>query len=294
MPQITANGISIEYESHGDPAHEPLLLVMGLGAQLTLWPIEFVEALTQRGFHVIRFDNRDIGLSEKFDAAGVPSIPEVLGALMAGRNPLIAYSLADMAQDAAALLDALGIERAHIVGASMGGMIVQHMAASHAHKVRTMTSIMSTTGNRMLPPARPEAMAALLMAPPSLALDDILTTGVYRARAIGSPAYPAAEDRLRARIERDFHRSYNPAGMARQFAAVVADGDRREMLRQIAVPTLVIHGEDDPLVTVDGGKDTAATIPGARLHIVPGMGHDLPLELNDTIAEAIAVHARVG
>ena len=292
MPQIEANGLTIEYETHGDPAHEPLLLVMGLGAQLTLWPIEFVDALVARGFHVIRHDNRDIGLSQKFDHAGVPAIPEVVAAMMSGQAPEVPYTVADMAADAAGLLDALGIDQAHVVGASMGGMIVQHMAASHAHKVRTMTSIMSTTGNRELPPSKPEAMAALLTPAPSLELEAIIASGLARARAIGSPGYPAAEDRLRTRIASDFHRSYNPAGMARQFAAVVADGDRREMLKGVTVPTLVIHGEDDPLVPVEGGHDTAATVPGARLHTIPGMGHDVPIELVDEIAEAIAEHAR--
>ncbi len=291
--QITANGIQIEYESYGDPANPPLLLVMGLGAQLTLWPIEFVDALVARGFYVVRHDNRDIGLSAKFSDAGTPGIPEVIGAMMAGKQPPIPYTLADMADDAAALLDALGIAKAHVVGASMGGMIVQLMAINHPGKLLTMTSIMSTTGNPAVPPAKPEAMAALMNRPPADAnLAVVLGLGVATARAIGSPGYPATEDRLRARIERDYKRSFHPTGAARQFAAIVADGDRRERLKKVTTPTLVIHGIDDPLVPLEGGLDTAENIAGAKLHTIAGMGHDVPLELVDELADVIAAHAR--
>lgn len=288
MPNITANGISLEYETHGDPANPPLLLIMGLGAQLTLWPIELVEALVARGFHVIRHDNRDIGLSTKFDAAGVPDMAMLTMALMAGQTPKIAYTVADMAADAVGLLEALGIEAAHIVGASMGGMIAQHVAASYPERTLTLTSIMSTTGNRALPPAQPAAMAALLGRPMSGDRATVIDYGVMVSRAIGSPGYPGEEERLRARVGRDFDRSFYPVGAARQFAAIVADGDRRERLKAITAPTLVIHGEDDPLVPVEGGEDTAASIAGAKLHLIPGMGHDLPVELVEQVADAIA------
>ena len=292
MPQVTANGIRIEYETHGDPANPPLLLIMGLGAQLTLWPIELVDALVARGFHVIRHDNRDIGLSEKFGHAGVPNFRRVALMRLFGLRAKLPYRLTDMADDAAALLDALGIDSAHIVGGSMGGMIAQLLAINHAPRVRTLTSIFSTTGNPRLPRPRPEAMNALLdRAPANATLDQVIPIGIRVARAIGSPAYPTPEERLRERIARDFARSFYPEGPARQIAAIMDDGDRRKRLRGVTAPTLVIHGTDDPLVPVEGGRDTARAIPGAKLHEIPGMGHDLPLELVDEIADAIAAHA---
>ncbi len=292
MPQITANGISIEYEAYGDPKNPPLLLVMGLGAQLTLWPIELVDALVARGYYVIRHDNRDIGLSEKFGLAGVPNFRRVALMRMFGLRARLPYRLTDMADDAAALLGALGIEKAHVVGASMGGMIVQLMAIHHPDRLLSMTSIMSTTGNPRLPRPKPEAMNALLdRAPANATLEDVIPIGIRVARAIGSPAYPTPEERLRERIARDFNRSFYPEGAARQISAIMDDGDRRKRLKQVRVPSLVIHGSDDPLVPVEGGRDTAAHIPGAKLLEIPGMGHDLPLELVETIADALAEHA---
>ena len=292
MPQITANGIAIEYETHGDPANPPLLLIMGLGAQLTLWPIELVEALVARGFYVIRHDNRDIGLSEKFGHGGVPNFRRVALMRLFGLRAKLPYRLTDMADDAAGLLAALGIDSAHIVGGSMGGMIAQLLAIHHPQRVRTLTSIFSTTGNPRLPRPRPEAMNALLdRAPANATLEQVIPIGIRVARAIGSPAYPTSEERLRERIARDYARSFYPEGPARQIAAIMDDGDRRKRLRRVTAPTLVIHGTDDPLVPVEGGRDTAKAIPGAKLHEIPGMGHDLPLELVDEIAGAIAAHA---
>ena len=288
MAAITANGIKIEYETHGDPAHPPMLLIMGLGMQLTRWPIELVDALVARGYYVIRHDNRDIGLSTHFDEAGKPSLPRVVLTRLFGMRPRLAYYLSDMADDAVGLLDALKIERAHIVGASMGGMIAQHVAARYPERTRSLTSVMSTTGRRGLPRATPEAMAVLTKRPLNADLATILEFGVKAARAVGSPAYPAPEARLREKTELDFHRSFHPVGALRQMAAIVADGDRRAMLRKVTAPTLVIHGEADPLVPVEGGHDTAASIKGAKLHLVPGMGHDLPLELVDEIVGKIA------
>ncbi len=293
MPQVTANGITIEYEAYGDPAHTPLLLIMGLGAQLTLWPIELVDALVAKGYYVIRHDNRDIGLSEKFSHTGIPNFKRVALMRMFGLRPKLPYRLSDMAADAAALLDVLGIDSAHIVGGSMGGMIAQLLAIDHPHKVRSLTSIFSTTGNRRLPPPRKAAMDALLSKPPASAtLEDVIPIGIKVARAIGSPAYPTPEDRLRTRITRDYHRSFFPEGAARQLCAIIDDGDRRTRLKSVTAPTLVIHGVDDPLVPVEGGRDTAKAIPGAKLHEIPGMGHDLPLELVDEIAGQIAGHAK--
>ena len=292
MAQIEANGITLEYEEFGDPSAPPLLLVMGLGAQLTLWPMELVEALVARGFRVIRYDNRDIGLSHKHEGARAPGMIRHMLMKRFGLNPRTPYTLADMAADGVGLLDALGIERAHIVGARMGGMIAQHIAFSHPEKVISLTSIMSTTGNPRLPAARREALKVLTRRPASMDEAVLVEHGVLIGRTIGSPGYPADEARLRANATRDIRRSHYPAGMPRQLAAIIADGDRRARLARIKAPTLVIHGEGDPLVPVEGGRDTAAAIRGASLKTVPGMGHDLPLALVDEIAGAIADHAR--
>lgn len=288
MTATSANGITIEYEDYGAKDAPVVLLIMGLGGQLTLWPIELVDALVARGFRVIRYDNRDIGLSTKFDAAGVPDMPSLMMAAMSGQTPKVPYSLDDMAADGAALMDALGIGKARIVGASMGGMIAQLFAATYPEKTITLTSIMSTTGNPAIPPAKPEAMAVLTSRPAAGDEATMVEFGINAARIIGSPAYPATEERLRTRVTNDYRRSFSPAGVARQMAAVIANGDRRGRLAAITAPTLVIHGDADPLVPVEGGKDTAASIKGAELKIIPGMGHDLPVELVDTIADAIA------
>lgn len=287
MAAIAANGITLEYESYGDEENPVILLVMGLGAQLTLWPIELVNALVTRGFRVIRYDNRDIGLSTKFDAAGMPDMAAVMMARMSGQALPLTYTLDDMADDGMALLNALGIERAHIVGASMGGMIAQLMAINHPEKTLSLTSIMSTTGNPALPQAKPEAMAVLTDRPVTTDMDVIMAFGVKAARVIGSPAYPADEQRLRERVKSDFERSFSPIGMMRQMAAIVGNGDRRERLAGVKAPTLVIHGDADPLVPVEGAHDTAANIKDADLLIIPGMGHDLPVQLVDQIADAI-------
>jgi len=291
MAQVTANGITIEYDEHGDASAPPILLVMGLGAQMTLWPQELVEALAERGFRVIRYDNRDIGLSHKFEGAKAPGMVKLLLLSKFGFKPRVPYTLADMAEDGIGLLDALGIDKAHIVGASMGGMIAQHMAFSHPDRVLTLTSIMSTTGNRKLPTATREAMSALTKRPASMDEDVLVEHGLKVAAAIGSPGYRSDPEKVRERSRALIRRSFYPQGMPRQFAAIVADGDRRERLQSVKAPTLVIHGEADPLVPLAGGQDTAAHIRGARLKTISGMGHDLPLELVDEIADAIADHA---
>ena len=292
MARTTANGIEIEYDAHGDPAAPPVLLVMGLGAQMTLWPMELVEALVARGFRVIRYDNRDIGLSHKFDGVKAPGMIRLLLLGRFGFKPRVPYTLADMAADGIGLLDSLGIEKAHIVGASMGGMIAQHMAFSHPERVLTLTSIMSTTGNRRLPGGTREAIGAITRRPKSMDEDSLVEHGLKVSRAIGSPGYRLDEARVRERTRALIRRSFYPAGVPRQFAAIVADGDRRERLRSVKAPPLVIHGEEDPLVPLPGGQDTAENIAGAQLKTIPGMGHDLPLELVDEIADAIADHAR--
>ncbi|QNQ08472.1 alpha/beta fold hydrolase [Sphingomonas alpina] len=290
--KIQANGIELEYESHGPDGAPVVLLIMGLGAQLTLWPIQFVEDLVARGYRAIRFDNRDVGLSAKFDAAGIPNLMQIAATLFAGLKPSVPYTLDDMAADAKGLLDALGIERAHILGGSMGGMIAQIFAATYPERTLSLTSIMSTTGNPAVPQASAAAMAALTTRPTSTDLDAILAHGINVARVIGSPAYPADAELLRQRIQRDFERSFHPAGFTRQMAAIYAGGDRRKLIATIAAPTMVIHGVDDPLVPVEGGRDTAAAIPGAKLREIPGMGHDIPVALIPTILDAFEEVAR--
>ncbi len=297
MAQIRANGIALEYEEFGSKTAEPILLIMGLGAQLTRWPLKFVELLTQRGYRVIRYDNRDVGLSHKFGTAGPANIPKMMADMASGKAVRPAYTLADMADDAAALLDALAIERAHLVGASMGGMIAQLVAVNHPRKTWSLTSIMSSTGNPSLPPAKPAAMAVLLIRPPADDVAAFVEAGVKAARTIGSPGYPTDEKELRERIRGELDRCNYPEGFSRQMAAALAGGDRRAALRRITAPTVVVHGLDDPLVPVEGGRDTAANIPGAELIEIAGMGHDLPAALYSRIADAIelaAQRARLG
>ena len=293
MPQVKANGIDIHYEEHGNRGDPAMLLIMGFGAQLTLWPDELVEALAAEGFRVIRYDNRDIGLSHKFDGVKAPGLVKMTLMAKLGLTPKVPYTLADMATDGIGVLDALGIEKAHIVGASMGGMIGQHVAARYPERCLSYTQIFSTTGNPKLPPARKEALKALVTRPKSSEEDVLVDHGVMLARTIGSPGYPSEENRLRDRALTSVRRSFYPEGPTRHLSAIVADGDRREMLRSVSVPTLVLHGEDDPLVPCEGGHDTAACIPGAKLRTIPGWGHDLPLELVDELASLIARHATV-
>lgn len=287
MPQVQANGITIEYESFGPADRETVLLIMGLGAQLTMWPVELCNELVARGYRAIRFDNRDVGLSTKFDAAGMPDMAAIFGALVSGKSATAPYSLDDMAADAVGLLDVLGIQKAHIAGASMGGMIAQLVAINHPDRVLSLTSIMSTTGNPSLPQAKPEAMAVLMTPAPAGDIEAAIERGITAWQTIGSPGFPTDKKILREWVTRDVRRSLYPVGVARQMAAIVANGDRREGLKKVNVPAVVLHGGDDPLVPVEGGKDTAASIAGAELRIIPGMGHDFPIALVRTFADAI-------
>lgn len=295
MTQIDANGIHLEYETFGPASGEPLLLVMGLGAQLTLWAEPFCQQLVDKGFYVIRFDNRDVGLSSKFGHKGLPDLMKILEASLTGQKPEMVYELKDMADDAVALLDALNIPAAHIVGASMGGMIVQHMAFGHPEKVKSLTSIMSTTGHAGLSPAAPDAMAVLMSpAPDASDVDAVVARGIQAQTTIAGPVYAKAPEDLEKDVLRDFHRSYYPEGVLRQMAAVVGDGDRRARLAGVKCPSLVIHGDIDPLVPVDGGRDTAAHITGAEYLEFEGMGHSVPEALYEQIVSAIATNtARV-
>ncbi|MEO5495095.1 MAG: alpha/beta hydrolase [Sphingomonas sp.] len=287
-----ANGIEIEYEDYGAKDAPPVLLIMGLGAQLTLWPMPMVEELVARGYRAIRYDNRDVGLSTKFHDAEAPAMTAIVAALMTGAKPDVPYLLADMSADAVGLLDALGIEKAHIMGASMGGMIAQMVAATYPDRVLSLTSIMSTTGNPMLPPASPEAMAVLTTRPTGTDEDAIVAHGVRAEKVIGSPGYPADEAELTERVRAGFRRMHYPPGFARQMAAIVGSGDRRGALSTITAPTMVIHGADDPLVPLAGGRDTAATIPGAKIVEIPGMGHNLPEPLIGPVLDAFEQVAR--
>ena len=293
MPHITANGLNIYAESHGPTGAETILLIMGLGAQMTRWPPVFWKRFVDAGYRVVLFDNRDVGLTDKMDEAGLPDFPAIFTALAAGPRPPAAYNLDDMAADAVGVLDAFNIERAHVVGASMGGMIAQLVAADYPERVLTLCSIMSTTGNRELPPAKPEAVAVLNNRGPDPRedMEGFLANSVTAARAIGSPGYPAAEATIRENAKATFERAFFPEGFQRQYAGVMASPDRRPKLKSIKVPTLVIHGVDDPLVPVEGGKDTAANIKDAQLLLIPGMGHDLPVELHAQLANAILANA---
>lgn len=295
MPTITTpnTGIELFYEHHGDPSHETILLVMGLGAQMTLWPDELVEALVGHGFGVIRYDNRDIGLSQKFEGARAPKPAWQVIRKKIGWPARVPYTLADMADDAAGLLSALEIEKAHVVGASMGGMIAQLVGVNHPERLHSLTSIMSTTGNGSLPMADKSAMEALVAPLKSLDEEDLVAHGLNIARSIGSPGYPSDPERVRERTLKSIRRSVYPPGLPRQLAAIIDDGCRRSRLANVNAPTLVLHGEGDPLVKLEGGEDTAKHIPGAKLVTIPGWGHDLPLELVDLLAGHVADHARL-
>src|SRR5882724_2657871 len=264
MPTARANGIEIAYETFGAPEGRPLLLIMGLAAQMILWDDDLCAALASRGHRVIRFDNRDVGLSTKCDWAGMPDAAAAMQAAFLGQRVDAPYTLWDMATDAVGLLDALGIAAAHVVGASMGGMIAQAMAIAHPARVLSLTSIMSSTGDRSLPPARPEAAAVLLLP-------------VVAGRAANVE-----------RAARSYDRCFHPAGVARQLVAILASGSRREALAAVAVPTLVIHGRDDPLIPVEAGLDTARAVRGAELLAIDGMGHDLPRAVWPPIVEHIS------
>ena len=278
MPTTAANGIALTYETLGDPSAPALLAIHGLGAQVTDWRPGFLEGFVDQGYHVVTFDNRDQGESTWLDGAGTPD----LGALLSDPTVPVPYLIADMAADAAGLLDALGIARAHVLGVSMGGMIAQQFVIDHPERSATLTSIMSTPSPRIGTPT-PEASAALLVAPAE-GREAAIEQSVAGSRVVASPGFPFDEAGLRERAARHFDRGYHPAGMARQLAAVLASPDRTGGLRGVNLPTLVVHGADDPLVTLPGGQATAAAVPGAELWVVEGMGHDIPAEILPELA----------
>ena len=270
MPRARNGAVELEYQTFGDGRPETVLLVNGLGSQMTRWPEAFCDLLVAKGYRAIRMDNRDTGLSSW---------------------PKDAYTLADMARDALAVLDAAGIRRAHIAGVSMGGMIVQRLAIDHPGRVLSMTSIMSAPSGDVV--ATPEAMAVISKPPPSPEADyeTFVAHGMKNARTIGSPGYPWTEAELRQRVIAEHARAFNPTGVGRQRAAIGADGDRTAELRRLQIPTVVLHGVDDPLVQPVGGETTAAAIPGAELRMIPGMGHDLPPGLHEIFLDAICAAA---
>ena len=288
--RVPSNGLEIEVDDQGLASGEPLLLIMGLGMQLIAWPDELVQALVSRGFRVLRIDNRDAGLSTQMDRLGTPNV-----AWAALRHAMhwpvnSPYSVADMAADALGVLDALGLPAAHVCGASMGGMIAQHLAARHPTRVKSLTLMMTTTGARRLPQARAHVRRALLTRPgPG---EEAVIAHLMRIYAlIGSPGFPPAPERLRQRLTQAVRRAWRPAGTMRQLVAIAADGDRSAMVQGIRVPTRVIHGQADALVPVESGHDLVARIPGAVADLIAGMGHDLPLQLLPRFAEGIAENA---
>jgi len=280
--RASANGIEIVYETIGDPSNPPLLLVMGLGTQLIHWDLELCELFAERGFYVIRFDNRDAGRSTYIDAP-VPNIRRA----MAGLKIDAPYLLDDMADDAFGVLDHLGIEAAHVAGASMGGMIAQTMAIRRPERVLSLTSIMSTTGERRAGRPKLRVWGVLLRRAPG-DKDAAVEYFVRVFRMIGSKGFPADEDRIRAHAAEAYDRGHSTAGTGRQLAAIMASGDRTDRLRGLQVPTLVFHGRDDPLIPFRGGRATAEAIPGARLIGIPGMGHDLPRQVWPQLVDAVA------
>ena len=285
-----ANGMQLCYETFGDPADPPLVLVMGLATQMIVWDEEFCTMLAAHGFHVVRFDNRDIGLSTKLLHARTPGLPELVLAQATGLRFRVPYTLRDMATDTVGLLDALGIAAAHVVGASMGGMIAQEIALAYPSRVRTLTSIMSSTGDRKLPRARPRALAVLARRIPH-DREGYIRAYVDTWHVLAGDNFPFDAAYWARQGAASYARGINPGGAARQLLAIVASGSRKARLRGLAVPALVIHGTADPLIPVEHGLDTARTIPGAKLMLIEGMGHSFPREVWPRIIDAIAQHA---
>jgi pimeloyl-ACP methyl ester carboxylesterase len=293
MAQLQVNGLQIEYDTFGDESAEPLLLIMGLGTQMTAWSPDFCNALAGHGHYVVRFDNRDVGLSTKFEGARTPSRLRYLMNHIFHTGLKAPYSLEDMASDVAGVLDALDIESAHVVGASMGGMIAQLLTIGHPERVTSLTSIMSSSGDPKLPTARREVVKQLITKRPNTSDPEVMLEHTIRSlKLISSPGYPRSDAEWRELITASLARSFYPQGFLRHMAAIVADGSRVQRLTTIDKPTLVIHGSDDPLVPVECGIDTARHIKGARLEVLEGMGHDIPPPLVDTLTSLITSHTR--
>ncbi len=289
MPRCHANGIELEFESLGSSDDAPLLLISGLGAQLVRWDDALCTELSRRGHRVIRFDNRDVGLSSKLDASGQPRLGKAIAAALRGESVEAPYLLQDMADDAVALLDALGIESAHVMGSSMGGAIAQTVAIRHPARVRTLTPVMATSGARDLPRPTPEAMRVLMTAAPKDRAGHA-EQEVANARVIGGNGFPFEPERVRRRAWREYDRCFHPAGTARQLLATALQPCRRESLRALRVPTLVIHGDEDPLVPLECGVDIQRCVPGSKLRMIAGMGHELRRGAWPEIIDAVCEH----
>lgn len=289
------NGLNIFYESFGDPKHEAILLIQGTGVQLTEWPLEMCEALVKAGYRVVRFDNRDVGLSGKLEEMGMPDWAQVIPAIGTCDESALPYTIGDMAGDAVGLLDKLDIRKAHIVGVSMGGAIAQTIAIGYPDRVLSLTSIMASTGNPKLPQGDPAVRQVMATPPPSTDnKQEIVRYLVTMRKAMGSPMYPTPEDQLEKSAMESVNRSWYPIGSARQAAAIIiADNcDRRTQLRTIKAPVVIIHGEADPVVSFEAAKELAATIPNAKLIAIPGMGHDLPKQLIPKVVNGILAAAK--
>jgi pimeloyl-ACP methyl ester carboxylesterase len=292
MAQARANGIEIEYDTFGDRSGRPLLLIVGFGCQMIHWSEEVCNQLVDGGHYVIRFDNRDTGLSTKFEDAGIPDVVGAISAVMRGEKIEVPYNYYDMGNDAVGLLDFLGIEKAHICGMSMGAAIAQTTAISHSSRVLSLTSIYGTTGDPTLPMAKPEIFQ-ILMTPPPVERDAYIKYSVDVFRTISGSGFPFEEDWMRKKAAESYGRSFYPQGASRQFTAMLVRGNRRRALSAVTASTLVIHGDEDPLVLVECGKATAEAIPSAELMIIKGMGHDLPYRgAWPQIVEAITAHTK--
>lgn len=292
MARIHSNGIEIEYESFGKIDDPAILLIMGLGGQLVMWPDSFCENLARAGYHVIRFDNRDVGLSSKLDHLGKPNLMRSGLAFRVGLPLRAPYTLDDMALDAVGLLDALQIKTAHVVGVSMGGMIGQLLAVRHGARVRSLTSIMSHSGSRWLPGPRLAVQWRMVRRPQRLDRDGLIAHGIQTWRLIGSPGFPEDEQVLRDKVARQLERNIHPQGFVRQMTAIMAAASRAPLLKRVKTPTLIIHGRDDPLVPVAAARDLARHLPHAQLEIIDGMGHDLPRALLPRIEHSILRHIK--
>ena len=289
MPKAYVNDITIEYETIGEPTSKPLLLIAGLGSQLIAWSDEFCEELARNGFFVIRFDNRDVGLSTKFDNAGIPDMMEISAAYTRGEKPKIPYTLEDMADDAVGLLDRLNIEKAHICGASMGGMIAQIIAYRHPSRVLSLANIMSTTGNPELPPSKPEILIQFFAPVPSER--EAYINEMVKRDSLITGSFPFDEKQSREYRTREYDRCYYPEGIARQLAAMAVPGNIKPYITNISAPTIVIHGTEDPFNLIEAGKDIAASIPNAEFRIIEGMGHSFPMEIIPQIINALVANS---
>ena len=288
---VKANNIDICYDTFGDKSKPTILLIQGFASQMIIWKEEFCRDLASKGFLVIRFDNRDIGLSTKMENLPVPNPLSILASLQKGEHPEVPYKLSDMAKDAVGLLDALQIQSVHIVGISMGGMIAQTIAIEHPERVKTLTSLSSTTSNPKLPQAKPEVQKILIIPPPT-DREKFIEGQLKIFKVLHGPRYSFPEEFIRERSAKVFDRNFYPTGSSRQFAAIFGSGSRNKALANLQIPTLVIHGDADPLIPVEGGKDTANAIPGAELIIIEGMGHTIPDEVRPQIIDAIVKNAK--